>query len=55
MRAAAVNGAAGAVVLVAGRATAIMGFVVRGGRITAIDVLADPARVARTDVSGVLG
>lgn len=55
VRAAAVNGAAGAVVFVAGRATAIMGFVVRGGLITAIDVLADPARVARIDVSGVLG
>ncbi len=55
VRAAAVNGAAGAVVFVAGRATATMGFVVRGGRIAAIDVLADPARVARTDVSGVVG
>jgi RNA polymerase sigma-70 factor (ECF subfamily) len=32
-----------------------MGFVVRGGRIAAIDVLADPARVARVDVSAVTG
>ncbi len=52
VRAAMVNGAAGAAVFVAGRATAVMGFVVRDGRIAAIDVLADPARVARIDVSG---
>ena len=44
-----VNGAAGAVIFVDGRPTAIMGFVVRGGRIAAIDVLADPARIARID------
>jgi RNA polymerase sigma factor (sigma-70 family) len=53
VRAATVNGAAGAVIFVAGRATAIMGFVVRGGRIAAIDVLADPARIARIDLSAV--
>jgi RNA polymerase sigma factor (sigma-70 family) len=46
-----VNGAAGAVIFVAGQPTAIMGFVVRGGRIAAIDVLADPARIARIDLS----
>ena len=55
VRSAVVNGAAGAVIFVAGRATAVMGFVVRGGRIAAIDVLADPARVARVDVSAVTG
>lgn len=54
-RPAVVNGAAGAVIFVAGRATAIMGFVVRDGRIAAIDVLADPARVARVDVSALGG
>lgn len=54
-RAAVVNGAAGAVVFVAGRPTAIMGFVVRDGRIAAIDVLADPARIARIDLSAVAG
>jgi RNA polymerase sigma factor (sigma-70 family) len=53
--AATVNGAAGAVIFVAGRATAIMGFVVREGRIAAIDVLADPARIARIDLSPVGG
>jgi RNA polymerase sigma factor (sigma-70 family) len=55
VRAATVNGAAGAVIFVAGRATAIMGFVVREGRIVAIDVLADPARIARIDLSAVGG
>jgi RNA polymerase sigma factor (sigma-70 family) len=50
VRPAVVNGAAGAVIVVDGRPTAIMGFVVRHGRITAIDVLADPARVARIDL-----
>jgi RNA polymerase sigma-70 factor, ECF subfamily len=53
VRPAIVNGAAGAVIFVAGRASAIMGFVVRGGRIAAIDVLADPARIARIDLSAV--
>jgi RNA polymerase sigma-70 factor (ECF subfamily) len=55
VRPAVVNGAAGAVIFVAGEPTAVMGFVVRGGRIAAIDVLADPARVARVDVSAVTG
>jgi RNA polymerase sigma-70 factor, ECF subfamily len=53
VRAATVNGAAGAVIFVAGRPSAIMGFVVRAGRIAAIDVLADPARIARIDLSAV--
>jgi RNA polymerase sigma factor (sigma-70 family) len=55
VRPAVVNGAAGAVIVVDGRPTAIMGFVVRGGRITAIDVLADPVRVARIDLRAVPG
>ncbi len=50
-RAAVVNGAAGAVIFVGGHATAIMGFVVRGGRVAAIDVLADPQRIAKLDLS----
>jgi RNA polymerase sigma-70 factor (ECF subfamily) len=54
-RAATVNGAAGAVIFVGGRATAIMGFVVRDGRVAAIDVLADPARIAKLDLSTVGG
>jgi len=32
-----------------------MGFVVRDGRIAAIDVLADPARIARIDLNAVTG
>jgi RNA polymerase sigma factor (sigma-70 family) len=52
-RPAIVNGAAGAVIFVAGAPTAVMGFVVRGGRITAIDVLADPERIARIDLRAV--
>ena len=50
MRAATVNGAAGAVIFVAGRPSAVMGFVVRHGRIAEIDVLADPQRIAKLDL-----
>ncbi len=50
VRAATVNGAAGAVVCIAGRPAAIMGFVVRDGRIAAIDVLADAERIAKLDL-----
>lgn len=49
VRAATVNGAAGAVIVVAGRPVALMGFVVREHRIAAIDVLADPERLAKLD------
>ena len=55
VRAATINGAAGAVIFVTGRATAIMAFVVRDQRITAIDVLADPERIARIDLRAVTG
>lgn len=54
-RPATVNGAAGAVIFAAGHPTSIMGFVVRGGVITAIDVLADPVRIAQIDLSAVGG
>ncbi|OBF08088.1 RNA polymerase subunit sigma-70 [Mycobacterium sp. ACS4054] len=50
VRAATVNGAAGAVIFVDGRPTAIMAFVVRDGLVASIDVLADPDRVARSDL-----
>jgi RNA polymerase sigma factor (sigma-70 family) len=46
-----VNGAAGSVVTADGRPVAVMGFTVRGGRIVAIDVLADPDRLARLDLA----
>jgi RNA polymerase sigma factor (sigma-70 family) len=55
VRAATVNGAAGAVIFVAGQPTAIMGFLVRAGRVAAIDVLADPQRIARIDLSAATG
>jgi RNA polymerase sigma-70 factor (ECF subfamily) len=55
VRPAVVNGAAGAVIFVDGAANAIMGFVVRSGRIVAIDVLADPARIAQVDLRAVVG
>ncbi|WAC93285.1 sigma-70 family RNA polymerase sigma factor [Mycobacterium sp. Aquia_213] len=55
VRAATVNGAAGAVVFVAGRPASIMAFVVRDGVVAAIDVLADPERIARLDLSAVSG
>ena len=55
VRPAVVNGAAGAVIFVDGAANAIMGFVVRSGRIVAIDVLADPERIAQIDLRAVTG
>ena len=42
-----VNGAAGAVITVNGRPFSVMGFTVTDGRITEIDAIADPERVAR--------
>jgi RNA polymerase sigma factor (sigma-70 family) len=50
-----VNGVAGAVVTVNGRAFALMGFVVAGGRIVAIHAIADPQRVARLAASVLAG
>jgi RNA polymerase sigma-70 factor, ECF subfamily len=42
-----VNGAAGMVVTVGGRPFSVLGFTITGGKIVAIDTLADPARVRR--------
>ncbi|OBK55396.1 sigma-70 family RNA polymerase sigma factor [Mycobacterium kubicae] len=50
-----VNGAAGAVIVVGGQPSAVMGFVVREGRVAAIDVLADPSRIAKLDLSALGG
>jgi RNA polymerase sigma factor (sigma-70 family) len=55
VRAAIVNGAAGAVIVVRDRPVAVMGFIVAGGKVTAIDVLADPSRIARLDLGAVTG
>ncbi len=52
-RPALVNGAAGVVVAAGGRVLSVMGFVVAGGRIAAIDVLADPGRLAGLDLAGI--
>jgi RNA polymerase sigma-70 factor (ECF subfamily) len=46
-----INGAAGAVVVASGRALSVMAFTVTGGRIAAIDVLYDPARLAGLDLA----
>ncbi|WP_406038662.1 sigma-70 family RNA polymerase sigma factor [Micromonospora sp. NBC_00898] len=50
-RPALVNGAAGVVVVVQGRPVSVMGFTVTAGKIVAIDVLTDPERLGRLDLS----
>jgi RNA polymerase sigma-70 factor (ECF subfamily) len=49
-----VNGAAGVVVFEQGRLVSVMGFTVAGGRIVEMDALADPERLARLDLAGLL-
>ncbi|MFF8288879.1 sigma-70 family RNA polymerase sigma factor [Streptomyces sp. NPDC016309] len=44
-----VNGSPGVVAVDAGRAVSVMAFTVRGGRITALDILTDPERLAGID------
>jgi RNA polymerase sigma factor (sigma-70 family) len=51
VRPALVNGAAGVVVAANGRPMFVMAFTVTGGRIVAIDVLADPERLHRLDLA----
>jgi RNA polymerase sigma-70 factor (ECF subfamily) len=51
VRPALVNGAAGVVVSPRGRPFSVMGFTVAGGRIVAIDALADPERLRRLDLT----
>jgi RNA polymerase sigma factor (sigma-70 family) len=53
VRPALVNGAAGVVVVANGRPLSVMAFTVTDGRIAAIDVLADPARLAELDLTAV--
>jgi RNA polymerase sigma factor (sigma-70 family) len=50
VRPALVNGAAGAVVAPRGRVLSVMGFTVSDGRITAIDALVDPERLAQLEL-----
>ncbi|GGX80357.1 hypothetical protein GCM10010358_38390 [Streptomyces minutiscleroticus] len=49
-----VNDAPGMVAVADGRVVSVMAFTIQGGRITAIDILNDPGRLARIDPS-VLG
>ena len=51
VRPALVNGGAGVVVAAAGRPFSVMGFTVTEGKIVEIDVLADPDRLRRLDLS----
>ena len=53
LRPALVNGAAGVVVAPAGRAVAVMAFTVRNGLVARIDVLADPDRLDRLDLTAI--
>jgi RNA polymerase sigma factor (sigma-70 family) len=50
-RPALVNGAAGVVTAPDGRASAVMGFTIVGGRIVEIDILADRERLSRLDLT----
>jgi RNA polymerase sigma factor (sigma-70 family) len=50
-----VNGAAGLVCKLDGKPFSVMAFTVRGGRIAEIDILADPERVARLDLTALDG
>jgi RNA polymerase sigma factor (sigma-70 family) len=54
VRPALVNGSPGGVILVHGRPFAVMGFIVREGRIVEIDAIQDPERIERT-AAAVLG
>jgi RNA polymerase sigma-70 factor, ECF subfamily len=55
VRAATVNGAAGAVIFMRNRPVSVMAFIVSAGRITAIDAIADPARLERLNLGAVSG
>jgi RNA polymerase sigma-70 factor (ECF subfamily) len=46
-----INGAAGIVSTREGRVFSVGGFTVRGGKIVAIDFLADPERLIRLDLT----
>ncbi|CAM5509732.1 sigma-70 family RNA polymerase sigma factor [Streptomyces abikoensis] len=46
-----VNGTPGVVAVADGRAMSVMAFTIRGGKVTALDILTDPERLARIDLS----
>ena len=49
-----VNGQPGAVGVVDGRALSVLSFTIRGGRITGLDILTDPERLAELDLAAVI-
>ena len=49
-----VNGTAGAIVTAGGRLVSVMGFAIADDRIAEIDILLDPVRLARIDLTGLL-
>jgi hypothetical protein len=51
IRPALVNGAAGVVMTVRGRPVSVLGFTVSHGKITEINVMADPERLQRLDLA----
>jgi RNA polymerase sigma-70 factor (ECF subfamily) len=53
VRPALVNGTPGAVVVPRGKPYSVMAFTVASGRIVALDILVDPERLARLDLSAV--
>ena len=55
VRPALVNGAAGVVVAPEGQAVSVMAFTVRDGRITEINVIVDPERLATLDLTALDG
>ncbi|MFF4217501.1 sigma-70 family RNA polymerase sigma factor [Streptomyces nondiastaticus] len=46
-----VNGTPGVVAVADGRAMSVMAFTIRGGRVTGLDILTDPERLAQIDLS----
>jgi RNA polymerase sigma-70 factor (ECF subfamily) len=50
-----VNGAVGFVAMRGGERFSVGGFTIRGGRIAAMDILADPARLSRLDLTVLRG
>ncbi|MFD8380208.1 sigma-70 family RNA polymerase sigma factor [Streptomyces sp. NPDC059679] len=50
-----INGSPGVVSVAEGRVVSVMAFTIRGGRITALDILTDPERIAGMDLDALSG
>ncbi|KAK1178148.1 sigma-70 family RNA polymerase sigma factor [Streptomyces sp. NBS 14/10] len=50
-----INGSPGVVSVAEGRVVSVMAFTIRGGRITALDILTDPERIAEMDLDALSG